>query len=172
MFIRIFILLFALNGVLSCKTKAPAFEIYQEVRFTIPSGKDPVATHHFLIRDIPGFLKANLNQRGLKIDDMSEFYAGKGLFRSLDFEYNYGIIYDISVWIFKKDDFENRKEIYYRDDVPVSQKGELKLLSTGEDVRDILILDKYDMDIEVRFKNVTSQSVDCRFEFNYVAYLE
>ena len=98
--------------------------------------------------------------------------SGEGLFRSLDFEYNYGIIYDLSVWIYKKNDYENRKEIYYRDEIPLRQDGELKLLSTGEDVRDIVINDTYDMDIEIRFKNVGSQSVDCRFELNYAAYIE
>ena len=160
--------------LVSCPVRQkPRFlRFIRRCRFSIPAGKDPVATHHFLIKDIPGFLKAHLQQRGMEVDDLTEFYAGKGLFRSLDFEYNYGIIYDLSVWIYKKNDYENRKEIYYRDDIPLRQDGELKLLSTGEDVRDIVINDTYDMDIEIRFKNVGSQSVDCRFEFNYVAYIE
>ncbi|MBK7096906.1 MAG: hypothetical protein IPH57_18285 [Saprospiraceae bacterium] len=159
-------------GMISCKTKAPVFEIYQEARFSIPAGKDPVATHHFIIRDIPSFLKANLQQRGMVIDDLTEFYAGKGRFQSLDFDYNFGVIYDLSVWVYKKGEYENRKEVYYRDEVPWSQKGELKLLSTGEDVREILLSDNYEIDVELQFKSVTAQSVDCRFEFNFVAYIE
>lgn len=159
-------------GFFSCKTKTPVFEIYQEARFSVPAGKDPVATHHFIIRDIPSFLNANLQQRGLVINDLTEFYAGKGRFQSLDFEYNFGVIYNLSVWVYKKGEYENRKEIYYRDEVPWSQKGELKLLSTGEDVREILLSDSYEIDVELQFKSVTTQSVDCRFEFNFVAYIE
>ena len=168
---KFLIIIFFISFV-SCKTKTPVFEIYQEARLSIPAGKDPIATHHFLIKDIPSFLKANLQQRGMNIENLTEFYAGKGRFQSLDFDYNFGVIYDISVWIYKKGEFENRKEIYYRDEVPWSQKEELKLLSTGEDVREILLNENYDMDIEMRFKNVTTQSVDCRFEFVFVAYTE
>lgn len=157
---------------ISCNTKVPAFEIYQEVRFTLPAGKIPTVTHHFLVHDIPSFLKENLKTRGLTIDDITEFYAGKGRFISLDYDYNFGILYDVSVWIYKINEYNNRKEIYYRDEVPINQKGELKLLSTGEDVRDILLSDKYEMDIELVFINTSNITTECALEFNYVAFVE
>jgi hypothetical protein len=166
------ILLFIFVSLWSCKTKVPVFEIYQEVNFTIPSGKDPIATHHFLIHDIPSFLKANLKQKGLKSTDLTEFYAGKGKIESIVYSSNFGIIGKMSVWIYKKDDYNNSTEIYYRDNIPITLKGEIKLLSTGEDVRDILLNDKYEMDIEIQFKNFVTESIDCRFTFKFDAYIE
>ena len=169
--IRQILAVIVLFNMLSCQTKTPVFEIYQEARFTIPAGMTQLATHHFFVRDIPGFLEAYLEERKIELDDIAELYAGKGRFLSIDFDYNFGILYDVSIWIFNKGEYENRIEIYYRDEVLLRHNGELKLLSTGQDVRDILINDSYDMAIELRFKNVTTQSVDCNLVFSYVAYL-
>lgn len=159
-------------SMFSCKTKTPVFEIYQEVNFIIPSGKDPIATHHYIINDIPSFLDVNLKQKGLKLSDITELYAGRGKIESVGYESNFGVIEKISVWIYKKGYYENRKEIYYHDEIPYTRKGELKMLSTGEDIRDVLLGDKYEMDIELLFRGFTTEVIDTRMTFSYVAYIE
>lgn len=158
--------------IYGCNSKTPAFEIYQEASFIIPSGRDPLATHHFIIHKIQNFLPSNLNSHGLKSSDLSQFYAGKGKFGSIGSDYNFGIIYDVSIWIYKENDYANRKEIYYLDEVPFSSNGELKLLSTGEDLREILTNDTYEMDIELRFKSLTGIEGDCKLEYNLSAFVE
>lgn len=170
--IRQVVAIFLLFSLFSCQTRVPAFEIYQEARFSIPAGMTQLATHHFFVRDIPGFLEAHLEERKIELDAITELYAGKGRFVSIDFDYNFGILYDVSIWVFNKGEYENRIEIYYRNEVLQRHNGELKLLSTGQDVREILINDSYDMAIELRFKNVTTQSVDCNLVFSYVAYID
>lgn len=165
-------LLFILVSLFSCKSKVPVFEIYQEVNFIIPTGKDPLATHHFLIHNIPSFLKENLDRKGLKLSDIKELYAGRGKLESIVYNSNFGIINKLSISIYKKEDNFNSHEIYYHDEIPFVNKGELKLLSTGEDIREILSLDKYEMDVEIQFKNFTTEEIECRMTFGYVAYLE
>ncbi len=168
---KILFLLFVIS-ILSCKSKVPVFEINQEVNFIIPSGKNPIATHHFKIHDIPSFLNENLERKGLKLTDIKELYAGRGKLESVVYNSDFGIISKISISIYKKGDSENSFEIYYHDQIPLVSKGELKLLSTGEDVRDILSLDKYEMDVEILFKGFTTEDINCRLTFEYAAYIE
>ncbi len=156
----------------SCKTKTPVFEIFQEVNFTIPAGKDPIATHHFLIHDIPSFLNQNLKEKEISLSNINQLYAGKGKFLSIYSNANFGVISKMSVWIYKKGDYNNSIEIYYRDNVPLNLNGEIKLLSTGEDVRDILSGDLYEMDIEMQFKSFVPELIDCRFTYSFAAYVE
>ena len=166
------ILFFIFVSFFSCRTKVPVFEINQEVNFLIPAGKNPIATHHFIIHDIPSYLQGNLERKGLKLSDLTELYAGRGKLESIVYSSNFGVISKISISIYKKGVSEKSYEIYYRDEIPFTSKSELKLLSTGEDVRDILSLDKYEMDVEVLFKTFTSEEIECRLTFGYVAYIE
>jgi len=166
------VLFLILVSLLSCKTKVPVFEINQEVHFLIPAGKNPIATHHFIIHDIPSLLENNLTRKGLKLSDITELYAGRGKLESIVYSSNFGVISKISISIYKKGEDEKSYEIYYRDEVPFTSNGELKLLSTGEDVRDILSLDKYEMDVEILFKSFTAEEIECRLTFGYVAYIE
>ena len=156
----------------SCKSKVPVFELYKEVNFSITAGLDQIATHHILIHNISSSFNAKLSEKGLNASDISEFYAGKGKIVSVFNEANFGIIERISVWIYKKGEYNKAKEIYYRDEIPFSLRGEIKLLSTGEDVRDILSNDKYEMDIELKFKSFVTETIDCRFPYSFVAYSE
>ncbi len=166
------IFLFIIFSFFSCKTKVPVFEIYQEVNFTIPSGKDPIATHYFKIRDIPSFLNQNLEEKQISLSDIDQLYAGRGKIVSIYPNTNFGIISKMSISIYKKDDYNNRTEIYYRDEVPLNLRGEIKLLSTGVDVRDIIKEDSYEMVVEVQFKDFVSQPLDCRLIYNFAAYIE
>ncbi len=169
--IRLFFL-FVLVSFFSCKTKVPAFEIYQEVNFTIPSGKDPFGTHFIKIRDIPSFLNQNLTERQISLSDINQLYAGRGKIISIYPNTNFGIIRKISISIYKKDDYNNRIEIYYRDEVPLNLKGEIKLLSTGEDIRDVIKESSYEMVVELQFKDFVSQPLDCRLTYSFAAYME
>lgn len=167
-----YIFLLSILSFFSCKTKVPIFEIPQEVNFVLPLGKDPLATHHFIIHNIPSFLNKKLETNNIKLSEIKELYAGRGKIESVVYNSNFGTIYKISISIFKEGDFDNRKEIYYHDEIPNIRRGELKLLSTGEDIREILLEDKYGMDVEVQFKVFTVEYIECRMNFNYVAYPE
>jgi hypothetical protein len=157
---------------ISCKSKVPVFEIYQEANFTIPSGLDPISTHHTLIKNIPSFLNQNLEEKQVSLNNISQLYAGKGKIISVFTNANFGIVRRISVWIYNTGEYENRIEIYYRDEVPLSLNGELKLLSTGEDVREIINKDTYNIDVEVQFKDFVSSAIDCRISYSFAAYSE
>jgi hypothetical protein len=167
-----YIVLFFVLSIFSCKSKVPIFELHQEVNFVIPAGKDYLATHHFLIHDIPSTLNKTLESKNIKLSDINELYAGRCKIESVVYNSNFGIMSKISVWIYKKGDYENRKEIYYRDEIPLTKRGELKLLSSGQDIREILLSDKYEMDFEVLFKGFTTETIECRMTYNYAAYPE
>ncbi len=156
----------------SCTTKTPVFRINEEVSFTIPAGLSPLLVHHFQIKNIKSSLSEVLEESKIDIEAIKELYAGKGKFVSFYNNSNYGIIDKLSVWINKSGDEENQFEIYYLDEVPLNRKGELKLLSSGQDIREVLKNDKYDIDIEVRLKYVITEPIESRFLFSFVAFYE
>ena len=168
---RLFIF-FILLTFFSCKTKVPLFEIYQEAGFSFPLGKDPISTHHYKVQNIPSFLNQTLAEKKLSLSDVDELYAGKGKIISFPDNANLGVINRISIWIFKDGDYSNRIEIYYRDEVPDKISGELKLLSTGEDIREILKEKSYNLDVAVQFKYFVPQTIDCRLIYSFAGYSE
>ncbi len=156
----------------SCKTKTPVFRIDEEVSFTIPAGLSPLLVHHFQIKNVKSLLSEVLEENKMDINAIDELYAGKGKFVSFYNNSNYGIIDKVSVWINKSGEEDNQFEIYYLDEVPLNRKGELKLLSSGQDIREVLLNERYDIDIEVRLKYIITEPIESRFIFSYVAYDE
>ncbi len=170
---RLYILLLILSiSLFSCKTKTPVFRIDEEVSFTIPSGLSPFLVHHFQIKNVKSLLSKVLEENKIDINAIDELYAGKGKFVSFYNNSNYGIIDKLSVWINKSGEEDNQFEIYYLDEIPFNRKGELKLLSSGQDIREVLKNDEYDIDIEVRLKHVITEPIESRFVFSFVAYGE
>ncbi len=170
---RLYISLLLLSiSLLSCSKKTPVFYIDEEVSFTIPPGLSPFLIHHFQIKNVKSLLPKVLEEKKLDINSIDELYAGKGKFVSFYNNSNYGIIDKLSIWINKSGDEDNQFEIYYLDEIPFNRKGELRLLSSGQDIREVLKNSEYDIDIEIRFKNLITEPIESRFIFSFVAYNE
>jgi len=164
---------FLLNLLYSCTTETPAFYIHKEHDFTIPAGLNTLETHFFIIEDIQNNFLAEIEANGIKLENIISVNAGKGLFTPVFNEFNYGALRDISIWMVSYDDPTIRKEIYYRDEIPLNKTQELKLLSGIANLKDFLISEqKFYLEIQLKFRNFVPSNTDNRFTYSFAIFIE
>ena len=165
------ILLFAL--IFSCQTDNPAFYLYREHDITIPAGLNTIETHFFVVKNISNAFQDELEARQINPDQIKSVNAGQGIFEPIFQEFDYGIIRDVSIWLVSVDDPTLRKEIYYRDAIPFSQKNELKLLSGIADLKSFLLEQKkYNLEIQLKFRNFVPSNFENRFTYSFAIFME
>lgn len=164
--------LFVLS-LLSCNNETPAFYIYKENDITIPPGLSVILTHIFVVNDIPNTFQAELEARGIQADQIKSVNAGEGTFTPVFESFNYGFIQDVSIWLVSGSDPGIRKEIYYREPVPLNQQNELRLLSGLANLKDFLLTEeKYNLEIQLNFRNFVPTEFENRFTYNFAVFME
>ena len=159
--------------MLSCNTETPAFYIYKENDITIPVGLSIIETHFFVIPNINNTFQAELETRGIQADQVKAVNAGRGSFTPVFNEFNYGIIDKVSIWLVSVKDPGYRKEIYYREEVPLNISNELKLLSGISDLKDFLLSEeKYNLEIQLNFRNFVPTELENRFTYSFAIFME
>ena len=158
---------------ISCNTETPAFYIHKENDITIPVGLSTIETHFFVINNINNSFQAELDIRGISADQVKAVNAGKGHFSPVFNEFNYGIIQKVSVWLVSVDDPSYRKEIYYRDEIPLNVDNELRLLSGISNLKDFLMSEKkYNLEIQLNFRNFVPVELENRFTYSFAIFME
>lgn len=163
----------AILTVLSCNTATPEFYIYKENDITIPPGLSTIETHFFVINNINNTFQAELDSRGIQADQIKSVNAGKGLFTPVFNEFDYGIFREVSIWLVSSTDPSIRKEIYYREQVPLTLKNEMRLLSGISNLKDFLLTEeKYNLEIQLNFRNFVPAKLENRFTYNFAVFME
>ena len=94
-----FFLILGALALISCNTVAPEFYIHREHDITIPAGLNTIETHFFVVNNIQNTFNTELESRGINPDQIQSVNAGKGYFSPIFNEFDYGIIYDVSIWL-------------------------------------------------------------------------
>lgn len=167
----IFALFAALS--LSCNTASPSFYIFKENDITIPAGISTLETHFFVINNINNTFQAELDSRGILPDQIKSVNAGKGQFNPIFDDFDYGIMREVSIWLVSVTDASVRKEIYYRDQIPLTEKNELRLLSGIANLKEFLLSEeKYNLEIQLKFRNFVPTELENRLTYNFAVFME
>ena len=171
---KILWLIVVLTGLsLSCQTDSPSFYLFRENDFTIPAGLSPYETHFFLTYHIQNNFRKELEERQINPDQIRSVSPGRGSFSPIFQDIEYGLIRDVSIWLVSSSDPSVRKEIYYRDEVPLSQKNELQLLSGIANLKDFLLgQEKYNLEIQLKFRNFVPSNFENRLSYSFAIFLE
>jgi hypothetical protein len=167
------ILVVLVASTLSCNTSTPSFYIFKENDITIPAGISTIETHFFVINNINNTFQAELDSRGILADQIKSVNAGKGQFNPVFDDFDYGIMREVSIWLVSVTDPSLRKEIYYRDQIPLTEKNELRLLSGIANLKDFLLSEeKYNLEIQLKFRNFVPTELENRLTYNFAVFTE
>lgn len=165
---RYFLLLLFPLIVSSCgKDDIILFEMEYTEDFEIQAGLNSFETHHFLIKDISTNYNNLLQTFDQTDSQVSNINPQNARLDALFSSATYDIIREISVRIYK-DDVTNYKEIFYIENVPLNTGGDLNLIPTLVDVRDILSGDSFNIDIAIQFRQAPAQFIESRFIFDFL----
>ena len=146
------------------------FTVEMEARLDIPGGKDNIWTHVFVLQDIPSTLEAFAQQRGYSLENIdrvnSSIASLEGVFETVD----YSNFDRIAINIRKNDDIESAREIFFQEIIPFNHTGPLQLFGSLSDIKPYLVDEFFDLEVEIRFKAPTTQLLENRLIFSFVAY--
>jgi len=157
--------------IVGCQTEKPEFYVHREMDFELLPFQNPAATYFAEIKNIPNTFPEEFELLGLQESQISAIYSGKGTFRPVYTDFDFGNIEEVSIWLVSTDDPSLRREIYYRDQIPLSQKNELRLLSGLADLKSFLLgVPKYNLEIQLNFRTFVPQNTDVRFTYSFAIF--
>lgn len=160
------VLLFSSCG----STEDALFDIELQADFVVPAGLNNIETHFFILRDVPTQIQSYLNINNAMPEDIGRILANRaritGQFSNIDFR----IIERVSVWAISSSDSGLRREAFFLDFVPSNQEGDLQLLSSISNVREIVLEDTFDLEIQITFRNISAAILESRIFMTFSAF--
>ncbi len=105
------------------------------------------------------------------MDQVKSIHTGKGTFTPVFDDFDYAYLRDVSIWLVSDDNPSIRKEIYYRDEIPLREKNELRLLSGLADLKEFIYSEeKYNLEIQLKFRNFVPANIDNRFTYSFAIF--
>jgi len=141
-----------------------------EVRYDIPAGLDNITTHYFIINDISTQFVERLNISGASEDEIIKIEPKNCKIEPLFQNVDYGFIQDISIRLFNDDN--PKSEAFYLENIKFNEPGELKLLNSLTNLKEILSNSKFDLEIRINFKTFTPTTSENIIKLNFSAFAE
>lgn len=153
--IPLLMLLCLVTALSSCnKGGTPIFNFDLEVPLEFAAGQDPIETRTYPVYNVLNFLQAELDQRGLSIDDISSIQAGQGILVADSPNVDYSGFNSVIINAINITDQTDIKEMYYQDFIQLNHTGDLKLLSSISELKPIMANGTFHMEVKVRMRSV------------------
>ena len=160
-----------LVSVFACeKERVPLYEVNMDAEFDIQSGLNTVATHIFVIRNVPTNYKISADNRSVDTSSITNIQSARGLMRAKFGGVDYDFISRVSVYALSRKDITLRREMYYLDFVPLETNEELRMLSSTSELREILKEEFIDIEVRLNFRTFTGPTLPTRLVFGYAVF--
>ena len=137
--------------------------------FTIAAGLNPlVGTHIFEIPNLNSSFDNFIDQNMASSSTITSINPGTSFISSI-LANQYGYIREISVKIFPMDDPDFEKEIFFHNVIPDNQSGNLSLIGTLVDAKEILEKEDFGIRVELRLRDFVPETTDARIDFSFFA---
>ncbi|MBK9255446.1 MAG: hypothetical protein IPM42_08165 [Saprospiraceae bacterium] len=152
----------------ACEKETPfLYEVNLDANLDIPPGLNNVVTHIFVLRDLPTFYAQSAEARGLNPTTLKSVRAARGLlrtdFQSVDLDF----IDRISVFAVSKKDPNEKREMFYVDNVPFGIGEELKMLSSTTELINIISEELIDVEIRINIRSFSGTTIRTKLIFSY-----
>lgn len=154
----------------SCNSDEARFDMTYQRQFEIQAGLAPFTAHVIKIEDIPtdtaAFFGANnvTSDRILKINPLQ-----CRLFSQFN-DTNFGFVELAAVIIVNPLDPDDRQEVFYRDNIPLTEDDVLDIFPDLPNVKEMLTrLPKYDLELVMRFREPVPSTLSVRLDWAFRA---
>lgn len=159
--------------VSGCSKDDPArLQIPVEIAFDIPNESNTFETHYRYLHSIPNFIKARLELENIAIEDVTSIQAGRGQLIPLSGNIDYRIYNDITITAISVNNSELIGEMYYNEFVDLDHTGNLELLSSISELRDIMIEGVFDLEIAYNLRQANVFNTEHRLTFNLAIFTD
>jgi hypothetical protein len=160
-----------ISGFSGCdKESNVKYEVQLEAQLEIPPGLNNVETHYFILRNIPTFYKQSAEARGINPESITSVRSSRGLligdFQSINMDF----IQRISIYAVSRKDPNEKREIYYLDEVPFGVNDELRMLSSTTELIQILSEEFVDLEIRLNFRSFIGTTIRTKLIFGYTVF--
>ncbi len=146
------------------------FSITNEAEFTVPAGLDNINTHIFVINNLPSTLDAGAAQNGFSLEQIARVNSSTAEIRGTFEMPNYSNVLRVAVNLIDPTGEFPKREIYFQEAIQINHEGPLQLFGSLSDVKDLLSKETHSIEIELTFRSPTTQTLENRFIYNFVAF--
>lgn len=157
--------------LMGCKKEEefPLFEIESIGSIMIPAGLNTVETHYINIHDLTSTLGAQLETRGMTLDDLSVIKPQSFVMTSLDGDVDFNFIARISSDIFTKSN-PNSSEIFFMEPVPLNTRSSLVLFPSLLNVKDYFKESSFSIEVKFNVRGFSTRNVEARIDMVFQAH--
>ena len=165
------LLLLALSGWNCNKDRGEVlFQLgYPNNRFEIKAGLSTFETHYFLIRNIPANYLAFLDQYGASDAEVTSIEPRAARLTALSSGFGFDFINDIYIEIFPDGKPEERREIFYRENLPLNTDDQVDLIPSYADLKEFF-REHESFTLQVRLFRLRTPSpafIECRLDVSF-----
>lgn len=159
--------------VSSCGNDGRAFdEVRMPAEFTIPPGLNTIEAHFFVLKGVPTFYEQNLQVFGLAKDNVVNIQAAKGQILQTSSDIDLDFISSITIDVVSRTNPNERAEMYYNEQIPLTQGANLRMLSATSELKDLLSEELVDLEVRLTFRRFPPTTVRCDLDLGYAIFSE
>ncbi len=142
------------------------FEMPYQVEFEIPAGLNTIDEHVFEVNNIPTNADSIFSFYGYEKDAILRIDPGIANLSAIFSNSNYGFIREAAIEIFN-DDNERGKEVFFRIEIPRNIGSQMSLAATLVDAQEFLKQDKFNIRLILDTRELSSEFIQTRIQFNF-----
>lgn len=154
----------------ACRKEGAGFTMNYRADFEIGAGLGVFDIHGFRFENIPSNINTYLRDNSLEIGDIQTITPRRGQL-SINFaDVEFAFVREVIVEIYTDDDPVGR-EIFYREQIPTNTGIRIDLVPSLPDVIDYVSQEDFNIRVEMRFRDISPQFIETRFDFEFRANL-
>lgn len=157
----------------SCSTNNALFEVEMISQFTIPLGLNTLETHCFIENNIPATLETQIENFNLSNDEVTQVVAsGAILSPRFGDNINLEFIQSVNVFIVDPFNFNDRREIFFRENIEFGSRNRIQLFSTISNVKEELLANNIRIETCLKFRQFPPQTFDVLLDMSFSVFIE
>ncbi len=141
------------------------FTLPVEATFFVQPGLNSFETHFVKVQSVPIFLNTGLANSGMTKEAVTSIISGKGQLIPISTNIEYRLFNDFSINAISILNGDKLDEMYYQDVIRFDHTGNLELLSSISELRDIMINGVVDIEIKFNLRQSTLVATEHKIVF-------
>jgi len=170
--IQIFLLVISAT-LLFCgcsKDEEPRFTMPVEVALFFPAEFNTIETHTVEFFSVPNQLQLRLEQNGMTEDQITSIVSGRGQIIPVTSNVQYQLMNNIRVNVSSIDNDSDINEMYYNDFIEFDHEGNLELLSSISELKDIMKEGVFNLQIKYNLRQSLLTATEHKLRFDLLIY--